>query len=116
MDRDILFILPPGLEDNDRREFCPECTELAGLLALYPFIRDALDIRHVGIQHPRKEIVEILGDGRYNAPTLVLVGETDLPQHIETKRANERVYLDSMSAIAKLFAARYGLPNRRGDS
>ena len=53
MSKDILFLLPPGFEDNDRREFCPECAELWGVLAYYPAIKESLDIRYVGIKHPR---------------------------------------------------------------
>ncbi|MEO0883371.1 MAG: DUF3088 family protein [Pseudomonadota bacterium] len=116
MSRDILFVLPPGFADNDRREFCPECAELAGLLSYYPFIRDALDIRHIGIKHPREPITEMLGHGNYNAPTLVLAEGTDLPTQIAGKTANGWRYLDSISMISAFFSGRYGLPNRRGDT
>lgn len=115
MARDTLFILPPGFVDNGRREFCPECAELNGLLAWYPAIRDSLDISHVGIGHPRGPITDLLGDGRFNAPTLVLSGTEDVPNGIGAKYANGRAYLDSMGAIARLFAHRYGTPVRRGD-
>ena len=54
MSKDLLFLLPPGFEDNDRREFCPECAELWGVLHYYPAIKEALDIRYVGIHHPRR--------------------------------------------------------------
>ena len=40
MSKDILFLLPPGFEDNERREFCPECAELWGVLSYYPAIKD----------------------------------------------------------------------------
>ncbi|MEM9668913.1 MAG: DUF3088 family protein [Pseudomonadota bacterium] len=116
MNRDILFVLPPGFMDNGRREFCPECAELAGLIACYPFVREALDIRHVGIDQPREPITKILGEGNFNAPTMVLALDTDLPADIDAKSSNGRLYLDSISTIAKLFSARYGMPNRRGDT
>ncbi|MEO1475336.1 MAG: DUF3088 family protein [Pseudomonadota bacterium] len=113
--RDLLFVLAPGFEDNGRREFCPECAELAGLLAYYPFIRDSLDVRHVGIQHPRAPITRLLGEGRHNAPTLIFAEGSTPPARIATKSANGRIYLDSISAISALFSLRYGIPNRRGD-
>ncbi len=114
MVRDRLFILPPGFLDNGRREFCPECAEIAGFLAWHPAIRDALDICHVGIGHPRRPITDLLGEGRFNAPTLVLAGGTDLPEGIGAKTANGRTYLDSTGAITALFAHRHGTPVRRG--
>ena len=114
MPRDTLFVLPPGFVDNDRREFCPECAELTGFLAYFPAIRDALDVHHVDITHPRAPITALLGDGNFNAPTLVLVDGTTTPSGIPFKTANGRKYLDNMRSISALFSARYGTPVRRG--
>lgn len=114
MSRDTLFVLAPGFEDNDRREFCPECAEIWGILGYFPAIRDAVEIVHVGIEHPRAPITNMLGEGRYNAPTLVLADDTDRPDGVNFKTANGRKYMDSSRAIAALWAARYGIPARRG--
>ena len=57
MPRDTIFMLAPGFEDNNRREFCPECAELFGILSYYPAIRDAVEIVHVGIDHPRGRLL-----------------------------------------------------------
>jgi len=114
-DKDILFLLPPGFEANDRREFCPECAETWGLLSYYPAIKDALEIVHVGIDHPRAPITALLGEGRYNAPTLILPSEQAVPDELRVKEANGYRYLDSLRSIAALWAARYGIPARRGD-
>jgi len=114
MPRDTIFMLAPGFEDNDRREFCPECAELFGILAYYPAIRDAVEIVHVGISHPRAPINAVLGEGNFNAPTLVIAEGTDSPDGVSFKTANGRKYMDSARAIAALWAARYGIPARRG--
>lgn len=111
-DKDILFLLPPGFEDNDRREFCPECAELWGVLSYFPAIKEALEIRYVGIEHPRAPICEALGEGRWNAPTLVLAPANAAEVPAET--ANGKAYLGSARAIAKYFAARFGIPMPRG--
>lgn len=63
MKKDTLFLLPPGFEDNGRREFCPECAEMWGVLSYYPAIKESLEIRYVGIHHQREPIVEVLGEG-----------------------------------------------------
>nr|WP_070959438.1 DUF3088 family protein [Hyphomonas sp. Mor2] len=111
-DKDVLFLLPPGFEDNDRREFCPECAELWGVLHYFPAIKEALEIRYVGIAHPRAPICEELGDGRWNAPTLVLASaNADLA---EAERASGKAYLGSARAIARYFAERFGTPMPRG--
>ena len=111
-DKDILFLLPPGFEDNDRREFCPECAELWGVLHYYPAIKEALEIRYVGIFHPRLPICEILGEGRWNAPTLILSGENIAL--VDAPRENGVAYLGSVREIAKYFAARFGIAMPRG--
>jgi len=114
MPRDTIFMLAPGFQDNDRREFCPECAELYGILSYYPAIRDAVEIVHVGIDHPRAPINSVLGEGNFNAPTLVIAEGTDSPDGVSFKTANGRKYMDSSRAIAALWAARYGIPARRG--
>ena len=111
-DKDILFLLPPGFEDNARREFCPECAELWGVLHYYPAIKEALDIRYVDLAHPRSPICDVLGQGRWNAPTLILS-----PEHADLVGAptsNEVAYLGSAREIAKYFAVRFGIAVPRG--
>ena len=110
--RDILFLLPPGFEDNDRREFCPECAELWGVLHYYPAIKEAIEIRYVGIDHPRSPICDILGERRWNAPTLVLSPEQEEFPNAQTE--NGVAYLGSAREIAKYFAARFGIAMPRG--
>ncbi len=114
MTKDILFLLPPGFADNDRREFCPECAELWGVLHYYPAIKEALEIRYVGIDHPRTPICDVLGEGRWNAPTLVFPDGGDIPSELSPKTSNGRSYLGSARDIAKYFAARWGTAVPRG--
>ena len=114
MSKDILFLLPPGFEDNGRREFCPECAELWGVLHYYPAIKDALDIRYVGIEHPRAPICDLLGDGRWNAPTLVFQGAPENQPSAKAKFSNNYAFLDSARGIARHFADVYGIATPRG--
>ena len=112
MDKDILFLLPPGFEDNERREFCPECAELWGVLHYYPAIKEALDIRYVGIHHPRAPICALLGDGRWNAPTLIVAAPE--PDIVGLRTDNGRAHLGSARDIAKYFARQFGTAMPRG--
>ncbi|MHA7858610.1 MAG: DUF3088 family protein [Henriciella sp.] len=114
MEKDRLFLLPPGFEDNERREFCPECAELWGVLSYYPAIRESLEICYVGIHHPREEIVEVLGDGNWNAPTMVLAAPDSVTGDFQTGTSNGVTYLDSARQIAKYFAAKFGTAMPRG--
>lgn len=114
MTRDILFLLAPGFEDNDRREYCPECAEMWGVLSYFPAIKEALEIRYEPLAHPRPGLIDMLGEGTWNCPTLVLADDVNADSPLETKAeiksANGRRYIDNARDIGAYFADRYGTP------
>lgn len=114
MARHILFLLPPGFEAGGRREFCPECAELNGLLAWYPAIRDTLEIRYQPLAKPRAEMTALIGGDHQNCPTLVLADGTDAGPHASVRVANGQRFLDNARDIAKFFAHAYATPMPRG--
>jgi hypothetical protein len=114
MTKDILFLLAPGFEDNGRREFCPECAELWGVLSYFPAIREALDIRYEPLAHPRAGLTALLGEGEWSCPALVLAAGADAGPQAIVKTANGARFLDNARDIAKYFAHRYGTPFPRG--
>ncbi len=116
MERDNLFLLPPGFEDNNRREYCPECAEMWGLLHYYPAIRESLEVRYQPIAQPRPGIISLLGEGNWNCPTLVLAQENFLTDEALIKEANGRRYLDRARDIGRYYAARFGTAIPRGSS
>jgi Protein of unknown function (DUF3088) len=114
MTKDTLYLLAPGFEDNNRREFCPECAEIWGVLSYYPAIKQALDIRYQPIARPRAEIAELLGEDNQNCPTLVLAESAEAGVEANVQTANGARFLDNARDIAKYFAHRYGTPFPRG--
>lgn len=114
MTRSIVFLLPPGFVDNGRREFCPECAELWGFLHYFPAIKETLDLRYEPLSHPRAGIVALLGEGRWNCPTLVLAGNAPDAEGVSIKTANGRRYLGNARDIARYFASVHGTPVPRG--
>lgn len=106
----MLFLLAPGFEANGRREFCPECAEIWGVLHYFPAIKEALDIRYEPLAHPRPGLVEILGEGEWNCPTLILTEGVDAGSDAKVKITNGVRFLDSARDIAKYFAHRFGTP------
>ena len=114
IDKDILFLLAPGFADNDRREYCPECAEMWGVLSYFPAIREALEIRYEPIAHPRPGLVELLGEGEWNSPTLVLADGSEPGPFAEVQSANGRRFIDNARDIGKYFAHHYGTPFPRG--
>jgi hypothetical protein len=114
MHRDTLFLLPPGFSANGRREFCPECAELWGVLSWFPALKETVDIVYVDIDHPRAPIVDRLGPGRHNAPTLVLARAAPRMPGLMYSEANGQTYLPSARLIAQHWASLYGTPLPRG--
>lgn len=84
------------------------------MLSWFPALKETLDIVYVGIGHPRAEITALLGDGRHNAPTLVLHPGSPRADGVAYVEANGRAYLPSARLIAQHFAALHGTPIPRG--
>lgn len=113
MARDILFLLPPGFEADARREYCPECAELWGLLHYFPAILQTVDIRHQPLGKPRPEMTAALGAGIQNCPTLVLDRSSPNGGTVRTAENGAR-YIDNARDIGRYYAERFGTPAPRG--
>ena len=113
MPRDILFLLPPGFLADGRREYCPECAELWGLLHYFPAILDSVDIRHQPLQKPREDMTALLGGGAQNCPTLVLAPSSPRGAMVRTAE-NGAHFIDNARDIGRYYAERFGTPVPRG--
>lgn len=112
--RDILFLLPPGFEDNERREYCPECAEMWGLLSYFPAIKDSLTISYQPIHKPRAEMVALLGDKNQNCPTLVLHEDSPEFENCGIMQMRGQRFINNARDIGCYYAARFGTPFPRG--
>ena len=106
MSRDTLFLLPPGFQDDGAHQYCPECAEIWGVLAYYPAIRETLDIIYEPLAHPRPHLVDRLGEGRWNCPTLIL--DENSPDGPGVKMSGTARYIDSAKGIGRYWAHLYG--------
>lgn len=114
MTRDILFLLAPGFEDNGRREYCPECAEIWGLLSWFPAIKESLEIRYMPIDRPRLEMVDLLGDKNQNCPTLVLSKNSPHTENRGILKINNIRFINNAKDIGRYYAFRFGTPEPRG--
>jgi len=114
MKKDLLFLLAPGFIDNDRREYCPECAEMWGVLSYFPAIREAIDICYQPLAQPRAGLVKLLGAGRWNCPTLILAQGAQTGPHAQVKTANDLRFFNNARDIGNYFAHKYGTPFPRG--
>lgn len=114
MKRDTLFLLAPGFSDNDRREYCPECAEVWGLLSYFPEIKDTLSIEYQPISRPRTKLVQLLGDANQNCPTLVLASDSPEFELCGISVYQGLRFIDNAGDIGLYYAQRFGLPSPRG--
>lgn len=76
----VLFLLSPDFEDAkfpEQRFFCRHSALVEGVLASFPRLVDAIDIRRIAFPRPRADVVELVGEANQGLPVLVLPsGET----------------------------------------
>lgn len=111
---DILFLLPPGFHGEGRREYCPECAEIWGLLHYYPAILPSLELRYQEISKPRPGLTAMLGAENQNCPTLVLAAAADAGPDLLVKQYGSYRFLDNARDIGRYFAHKFGTPFPRG--
>lgn len=114
MKRDILFLLAPGFSDNDRREYCPECAEIWGLLHYFPALRECVEINCQEITKPRRELEQLLGKEHQNCPTLLLSEQSPKFDHSGIQHFQGRAFIDNARDIGLYYAQRFGTPSPRG--
>jgi len=114
MTRDTLFLLAPGFFDNGRREYCPECAELWGLLSYYPALKESAEIIYQPISRPRPEIVAMLGDKNQNCPTLVLDKVSPDFENCGIMNKNGHRFINKARDIGHYYSQRFGTAVPRG--
>ena len=114
MRRDTLFLLPPGFADNDRREYCPECAEISGVLAYYPAIKESLEVMYQPIERPRPNLVARLGDKNQNCPTLILSPDSPAFENCGIMVLRGERFINNARDIGRYWSKRYGTAVPRG--
>jgi len=118
MTRDTLFLLPPGFADdasgNLRREYCPECAEIWGVLSYYPAIKQSVEVIYQPIAKPRADLTERLGDKNQNCPTLVLSEDSPSFENCGIMTLRGERFINNARDIGRYWAQRYGTAIPRG--
>lgn len=114
MSRDSLFLLAPGFSDNGRREYCPECAEIWGVLSYFPAIKESVEICYQDISKPRADLVVLLGELHQNCPTLVLSELSPEFSKCGIQLINGLRFIDNAGDIGRYYTHRFGTPFPRG--
>ncbi|MBL9142965.1 MAG: DUF3088 family protein [Verrucomicrobiaceae bacterium] len=110
MKRDQLYLLKPDFLDGEGPPwFCPGCAEVAGLLELYPRLKETVDVHFIDFPRPRPELVPLLGEENQSCPVLVLHRVPDHPPaDVNVQHARGRAFVEGAHDIAVWFARTSG--------
>jgi Protein of unknown function (DUF3088) len=106
MRKPILFLIAPNSRpDRPEGWYCPDCALVEGVLAYYPQLRQAIDIRLVRFPRPRAELVALIGEERQDCPCLLLdplAGPPEAPliNGWRVVSENTRLLLDTLPMLA----------------
>jgi hypothetical protein len=107
-----LFILKPSFADpkaGPGEYFCPDSVAIEGLLALFPALRQRLDVQHVDFARPRTAVIGELGEANQACPVLVLPPEwPDVPT--TARRSEGRAFFVGAGEIASFLSQWAGTP------
>ena len=108
---DTLFLLTPGFEDPaypDRPFYCWHCALIEGVLASFPDLGNALDIRRVAWPRPRKDVVAMVGEDNQSLPLLVLSDSNT--GALSTRIYDDRHFVADPKEILRALSLRHGFP------
>lgn len=106
MKKPILFLIRPDTRpDRPGGWYCPDCALVEGVLAYYPSLRDAVDVRHVDFPRPRMELVALAGEAFQDCPCLLLdprAGPAEAPvaNGWRVITENTKLLLDTLQTLA----------------
>ncbi len=104
--KDRLYILKAPFEDGGQSWYCNDCATLEGALLANPHWNDALDIRRIGFQRPRHELLELVGEAHQGLPMLIMDAK-GAPMH--ALKVNEKwAILKDVREIGWAIATRHG--------
>jgi hypothetical protein len=111
--RDQLFLLSPQFPDpraGPGLYHCPECVQVEGVLASYPFLRTVLEVAYVDFPRPRAAIVPLVGDENQGCPVLVLGGSAPAGVAVRHHHATGRDFVSGYREISAYLAAVHRIP------
>lgn len=109
--RDKLFILKSDFEDKaypDERFYCWTCVLMEGLIAVFPELKQKIDIERVSFPRPRDSVANLIGSENQSLPTLILA--TNAPSGLETGEYNGVRFVKGKDAILSALNQRHGIP------
>ncbi|MFD2179009.1 DUF3088 family protein [Veronia pacifica] len=111
----ILFLLKRDFTDEEQGKgkfFCPFCLKVEGLMAMFPEIRHAIEVRYVDFDKPRANLADFVGSDNQSCPHLIFPdGDDQWSGKYSLKSEMGIVHIDRTSYILNYFIDRFDLPS-----
>lgn len=107
--RDTIFLIEPGFEDPrhpGKLWFCPFCNQIEGVLASFPVLKEAVEIRRVPFARPRAAVISALGEAHQGLYVLVFADPATAPP--DAGDIDGRRFLTDTRRILEVLAERHG--------
>lgn len=109
----ILYLLRAEFIDTqigDTSFYCPQCLQVEGLLAVYPQVRQNLDIRYVDFERPRGGMAKFVGANQ-SCPQLVHpTGDDEYSIGISEAGVSPARKIEKVDDILSYLINRFALP------
>ena len=114
MTQTILYLLKSKFIDpthgDDAQFFCPQCSPIEGLLAMFPDVRQALDVRYVDFVRPRGDMAAFVEDNQ-GCPQIVLPDGDDIySKAISVAGVGAVRRIDDHNDVQRYLIDRFDLP------
>ena len=110
MAKHILFLLTPGFFDGEEGPFfCPHSAAMEGFLKYVPETEENVDVKRIGFQRPRQEIIGLLGEENQFTPVLILDESSEIPAEAQVSEKTGRVFILGEIEITKYLSRTLGV-------
>ena len=107
----LLYLFKRDFVDAGKRYFFFHCLRVEGLMALFPEIRHAIEVRYVAFAKPRGQLAEWVGDDQQSCPQLIFVDRDDSLSAAYSQRApTGTLHITRTNDILSYLIARFKLP------
>ncbi len=112
----ILYLFKTNFSDpqhKGKRFFCPFCTQVEGMMSVFPVIRQEVDVRYVGFEKPRGDLSLLCGEANQSCPQLIFPdGDDAISSDYSIPGIGNVKRIDKTLSILDYFASKFDLAKR----
>ena len=112
----VLYLFKTNFTDSKHKDklfFCPYCTQVEGMMSLFPIIRQEIEIRYVNFEKPRGALNTLCGEANQSCPQLVFInGDDEISSSYSTAGIGKIKRIELTLSILDYFSKKFDLAKR----